>query len=234
MDYAYAIKRHRKPLLVVIAGLYAMIGIAQGGMIDKLKRPLYRKVLGLLRPAEAAVRRLIVAMAHGLEVKPKGPRAAPKGLAGLGKKGKGKGRRSFRLCDPRLKDVDFSRRAKGPKAVPRIHFFDGDSWRTVDFGPTPPQPPAPEPKPEPDDTVNAVPLCLRLDAALRALKDLPGQARRYARWWAKPVEKRRPKLATALRRGPPPGFNHKSSHEVHAILKECQWLAHTALKPDTS
>jgi len=97
-----------------------------------------------------------------------------------------------------------------------------------------PAPSAPEPQPQRDDTVNATPLCRRLAAIRRALSDLPRQARRYARWRAKPVAQRHPKLYAVLRPGPPPYLRRTSTHEVHAILSECHWLARDALVSDTS
>jgi hypothetical protein len=88
--------------------------------------------------------------------------------------------------------------------------------------------------PKKDDTVNAKPLCRRLAAIKLALDDLPRQARRYARWRARPVEARRPRLSTPLRPGPPPGRRKKPTHEVHEILKECHWLARTVPAPNTT
>jgi hypothetical protein len=43
-----------------------------------------------------------------------------------------------------------------------------------------------------DGTVNAKPLCRRLAAIKLALDDLPRQAKRYARWQARPIEARHP------------------------------------------
>ena len=85
-----------------------------------------------------------------------------------------------------------------------------------------------------DDTVNAKPLCRRLAAIKRALEDLPRQARRFARWRARPIEARRPQLATPLRLGRPPGFRKRQTHEVDEILNECHWLARNVPAPDTS
>src|SRR3954447_20299847 len=82
MDYASAIECHRQPLLRLVATLYAMIGLAEGGMVEQLMRPLYRKVLSLLRPAEWAVRRLIVIAAQGLVVEPQATRKAASKPAG--------------------------------------------------------------------------------------------------------------------------------------------------------
>src|SRR4051794_18157335 len=77
MDCSSAIECHRQPLLRIVAGLYVMIGIAQGGMVERLARPMYRMVLSLLRPAEAAVRRLIIVAAQGLVAEPRTSRTAP-------------------------------------------------------------------------------------------------------------------------------------------------------------
>ena len=71
-------------------------------------------------------------------------------------------------------------------------------------------------------------------AIREALKDLPRQARRYAHWRAKTAAEQDPKREPVLRRGPPPGLSAKSNHEVHAILKECHWLARSVLRSDSS
>lgn len=230
MHLPYAIERHRQPLLGIVATLYAMIGLAEGGMVERLSWPLYRAVLALLRPAESAVRRLIVAAAHGLVLKQRASRPAPAKPVTRGKRHR---RRSFALFDPRMPQVDRNRRfiPTGPKVEPRIHFFGVDPLsplyrRSAQA--------TPEPKPPRDDTVNSGPLCRRLAAILDALKDPFRQARRYARWRAKAAAERRLQPDTVLRRGPPPGLRKNSSHEVHAILKECDWLARSVAMPDTS
>jgi hypothetical protein len=222
MDWDMAIERNRKPLLRIVAMLFAAIGLREGGSVERLPWALYRAVLSILQPAEAAVRRLIIVVARNMVVKPSPVRPAPKGLR---RSGKGKGRVSFRLCDPRKRfDWVYDPSPQGQRPEPRIHFFDGD-FRT-------PQPVTSAP--EPDDTVNAASLCRRLAAIKMALEDLPRQARRYARWRARPFEQRKPKLASPLRPGPPPGHRKKPSHEVDAILSECHWLAWSLPKPDTS
>lgn len=235
MDPNHAIERHRQPLLTIIAGLFAMIGLTEGGIIVRLKLPLYRKVLALLRPAESAVRRLIMVAARDLKLKPLAARPVPKRPIPSGNgKGPGKRRRSFPLFDRRVNpESGWRYGAKRPKVEPRIHFLGDDSH-------LPPyllyRPPAPQsaPKPASDGAVSAASLCRRLDAIKRALENLPHQAKRYARWRAKPLEARRPKLHTPLRPGPPPGLNRKSTHEVHEILKECHWLARSVPAADTS
>ena len=138
----------------------------------------------------------------------------------------------FPLFDPRLRqDAGLSRRRlEAPKAVPRFHIFDErlGRWRSSSDSPVPP------PKPARPDTASAQSLCGRLAAIKRALEDLGSEAMRYARWRAKALAQRSPKLDTVLRRGPPPGLRRTSQHEVHEILKECHWLARTVAVPDTS
>jgi hypothetical protein len=226
MDWALAIDRHRAPLLRIVAALFALIGLGQGETVERLSRPLYRAVLRVLRPAEAAVRRLIIVAARDMVVKPSRVRPAP---AGLKISSKAKGRVSFQLFDPRQRCDGDDHRYGGPIAEPRIHFIDVDPRSPLFRLPAPVAP-----APEQDSTVRAERLCRRLAAIKGALEDLPRQARRYARWRAKPVDKRRPKLVSPLRPGTPPGLPNKPSHEVHAILRDCHWLACTVPQPDTS
>ena len=77
MDWALAIERNREPLLRIVAALFAMIGLGEGGAVLRLPQPLHRAALGVLRPAEAAVRRLIAVAARGMAVKPHPTRPVP-------------------------------------------------------------------------------------------------------------------------------------------------------------
>jgi hypothetical protein len=233
MGWAEAIERNRIPLLRIVAALIAMIGLGEGSTVERLSRPLYRAVLRVLRPAESAVRRLIVVAAHGMVVKLPPSRPAPAGLQISGKRG---ARVSFRLFDPRKRfDWVNGRRTRGPLPQPRIHVFDvGFDPRIPRFLRSQPAAAAPATAPKPDNTVSAAPLCRRLAAIKLALEDLPRQARRYARWRARPFEARRPRLASTLRPGSPPGFRRKPGHEVDAILTECHRLAWNVSLPDTS
>ena len=239
MDWDRAIERNREPLLRIVAALFDMIGLSEAQAVERLSRPVYRAVLLVLRPAEAAVRRLIIVAARGLVVKPSPLRPAKAGLAITGT---GQGRVSFRLFDPRKRfNQAQSRPARGPRPQPRIRFIGVDfDPRVPSFlrsQPTVPQPapqaPAPQ-APKKDDTVNAKPLCRRLAAIKGALDDLPREARRLARWRARPMEARRPRLASPLRPGSPPGHRKRQTHEVDEILKECHWLASNLPAPNTS
>jgi hypothetical protein len=228
MDWDLAIERNRKPLLRIVATLFAAIELGEGGSIERLPWTLYRVVLSILQPAEAAVRRLIIVIARDMMVKPPRKRAVPVGLKRSGK-GKGKARVPFRLCDPRKRFKWVYDPAPDERPGPRLPFFDANPGAPSSLRS---QPKAPAPAP--DGTVNAASLCRRLAAIKLALDDLATQARRYARWRAKPIERRRPKVVSPLRPGPPPGHRKKPSHEVDNILSECHWLALTVPKPDTS
>ena len=254
MDWDFSIERNREGLLGAIMGLFALIGLTEGGMVERLSRPLYRKVLGQVRSAEAAVRRLIIVMARDIKVEPRPKRPRPAGLIrsrngtfqskSPSKSGSGKGQSksrppSFPLCDPQKRsDAGRPRRRRrrynGPE--PRIRVLDYDP-RIPWFlrGPDPTPAPVVEKKVAvKDNTVSARRLCRRLFALVRALTNMEREAERYARWLAQPVEERRPRRERALRFGWPPGWRIKSTHEVDDILKECHWLVRSLPEPDTS
>jgi hypothetical protein len=69
MDWAAAIDRNREALKRVLVRLRAMAHIDAGDeRPEPLPRILHRAVLRLLRPAEAAARRLVIVAARGIEV----------------------------------------------------------------------------------------------------------------------------------------------------------------------
>jgi len=258
MDWDFSIKRNREDLLGVVAALFTMIGLTDGGMVERLAQPLYRKVLGQLKSAEAAVRRLVIVMARNIKVEPRPKRPAPKGVfrsrkgTFQSKSGSGqsenKGQResksrppSFPLCDPqRRSDFGRSRRRRrkytGPE--PRVRVLDYDP-RIPWFlrGPDPTHAPAPVVEKKvavKDGMVSAKRLCQRLFALMRVLTNIEREAERCARFLATPVEERRPRRERALRYGWPPGWRSKPIHEVDRILKECHWLVSELPKLDTS
>ena len=105
MDWARAIDINRTALTRIVAALIAMVGLSAAA---RLPRAVHRAALRLLRPAESAVRRLIVIAARGVVVKPAALRPMP---AGLALAGHGGARASFQLFDPRKRFV-----ASGPAA----------------------------------------------------------------------------------------------------------------------
>ena len=118
MDWDRAVERNSEALKVIIATLFAMLGDATAGRIP---RPLHRAVLGILRPAESALRRLIVIAARAMVAEPAPLRPMPKGLV-IRSAGN---RLAFQLFDRRKRFAP-RRKGSGPRAVPRIHIFGSD------------------------------------------------------------------------------------------------------------
>jgi hypothetical protein len=231
MDWDRAIERNSEALKAIVAALFAMLGFTGEATVARIPQPLHRAVLQVLRPAESAVRRLIVIAARGLVVKfiPSRSHPMPAGLIG---KGGGESRPSFQLFDPRKNFAALRQhRRTVTKNPPRIHFFGSDP-RVAALWPA--RPSAADPAPPPDGLVNANRLTRRLHALKLALEDLPRQARRLARWRAKRETAQSPKFKSPLRPGHPPGYRRKATHEVDEVLIECHGLACDALMPDTS
>ena len=226
LDWELAIRRNREALLRLVAVLFASAGITPGGAaVQTLSRPVRSAILALLRPAESALRRLILIAARDLIVKVRAKRAAPTGPI---PKGKGGGERvpPFALFDPRKSFPELVKKRRfGRGSGPRISSFD-DPWTPMDS----PQ------KPDPDAAVNAATLCGRLQAFYAALNDIAGQARRLARVQAQ----RRAagevlKRTEPLRPGFPPGHRRQQTREIDEILADCDWMARNRPpSPDTS
>ena len=237
-------------------------------MEHHLPRRLHRAVLRLLRPLESATRRLIIVAARDLPVPalpPPRPRksepnlkTAHAALRSLGlavvlssadiaraaaekraaeKRAANRAARAGRplvlpIADP-LKRFGPRRKYVPAYAAPRIIFF---------HGPVPHRLPPP---PSPHDPVDATRLRMRLQALAGALDDLPGHARRFARWRALRARNRQKPGAGRIRRISPlrpglaPGLSRanrrRPSHEVHDVLADMQYFAWRALEqPDTS
>ena len=231
MDWDLAIKRNSEALRGIVETLFALLGLDGPETVGRIPHRLHRAVLRVLRPAESAMRRLIVVAARGLVVKVAPSRPMPKGHR-IGK-GSGPSRPAFKLCDKRIffPELD-NRRVKYAKYPPRIHFFGPDS--TVDdLWPGRPRVTAPV-SPPPDGLINAARLARRLLALKSALEDLPHQGRRMARWRVRREAAKAPKFTSPLRPGQPPGHRRKPTHEIDEVLTECHWLAWEVMRPDTS
>jgi hypothetical protein len=231
MDWARAIERNSEALKGIVEALFAMLGLAGAAPVTRLPQPLHRTVLRVLRPAESAMRRLIVIAARGLVVKlaPSRPMPMPAGPIG---KGGGSGRPSFQLFDPRKNFAELRQhRRKFTRNPPRIHIFGSDPtvaslWAA--------RRPIADPVSPPDGLVGAARLTRRLQALKLALDDLPRQARRLARWRVRRENMPSPKFKSPLRPGHPPGYRRKPIHEVDEVLIECHGLACYAIQSDTS
>ena len=257
MDWNAAIETNREALRRVLAMLVAMVtsgplggrkspetGVSGeptpetvAGARPTVPRYLHRAVLALLRPAEAAARRLVIIVARDLVAPPSAPRLGRRPVAPSGA-GAAEPRRARPLCLPLFDPLPRWNRRHRPAAagMPRIS-FPGFTQ------------PSPIPQPPNDfDRVSATRLALRLAALGRALDDLPRQATRFARWRdARDARRRRLESGTsrrigrvsALRPGRPPGLKPARrdvwAHEVHAVLDTVHGLAFWALEPaDTS
>ena len=74
----------------------------------------------------------------------------------------------------------------------------------------------------------------RLAAVKSALKNLPRQAKRMARWKLRRATMQSPKFRSPLRPGPPPGHRRMARDEIDFVLRACHWMAWEALREDTS
>jgi len=219
VDWARAIERNREALKGIVAALFVLLGTAGGAV----PRTLHRAVLFVLRPAESAVRRLIVIAARGLVAKPAPSRPMPQGPIGRGRRH----RSAFPLFDPRKRFAP----ERGARAVPRVHVFGGDPRVGLWSSPAPPAPPAPPPD---DGLVDARRLASRLVAVRLALENLPRQARRLVRWRARREKAAHLRFRSPLRPGRPPGHRARPVHRIDHVLADCHGLACYALAPDTS
>jgi hypothetical protein len=221
------VNRNRDLLWRIVGSLFAMARIVEGGAAVMLPRNVYRAVMLILRPAESAVRRLIVIAARGLVLKLRPPRPVPAGVMSFSSASAAR-MPAFALIDP-LKQFgpDVWTQADNPALLlRRADSFDpAIAWQHAQLAETP---------------VNAALLFNRLRAMRLALNDLPRQARRLARWRARrdlalaskgPF---RPRRMSPFRPGLPPGYRRKDIHQVDAVLKDLHYFARQAGLPDTS
>ncbi len=227
MDWNRAIERNTKALRQIVAALFALAAAAltspreRGEVVraaDRrgevwLPRHLYATILLILRPAESALRRLIVIAARGLSLNPRATRPLPAGLSAFTANGALK-TPAFSLFDPlkRFSPDDYDN-----NALPHVSFH---SRSEAEFN-TPYLLPSGE-------QVDASQLLGRLRALRHALSDLPRQARRLARWQTRRdllLKAMRPTRITPFRPGLPPGWRQRPIHEVDVVLRECHSLA---------
>jgi hypothetical protein len=239
MDWDQIVERNRERLLAVLAPLLAVLGFDPRRRLE-MPRHFYRSWLILLRPAESAVRRLIVMAARGIIVRLGAARGFPAGLAlKLAAKAADDERvPAFCLIDPlkRFAPADFEWSAEWAKdwgkeqVIPRISvpgLFD-------------PVFPEPTPVPSRDDPIDTGALVRRIAALKQALDNLPRQAKRLARWKARRELARRaevwkPGRLSPMRPGFAPGYHRTDRQEIDEILADCHYFAAEAWRgPDTS
>lgn len=226
MDIPKAIESNRTALDRIIAGLFLLLGLSGGGPAPGLiAADLHRAIARVLRPAESAVRRLIVVYARITSIKMAPARPMPAGIV----RGEAERRPFFPLFDPRQRFALLQRPAKSALVPqPRISFFGtGEVHRSSRRSQAPKDEQADAPR-------NAANLQRRLQVLKAALDDLPHQAKRLVRALARRQRMARLKLKMPLRPGRPPGFRRMPVHEIDRVLHDCDWLARNALSPDTS
>ena len=119
MDWARAIERNSEALVGIVETLFVMLGLVGEATVARIPQPLHIAVLRLLRPAESALRRLLVIAARGLVVKLVPSRPMPAGP--IGKAGR-RLRFSFQLFDPR-KNFEAPRRRAFARIAPAHPFL---------------------------------------------------------------------------------------------------------------
>ncbi|MFZ2102206.1 MAG: hypothetical protein WAU86_16750, partial [Oricola sp.] len=73
VNWPVAIERNRAALLRIVAMLFAIAGLDDGRTVETLPRHLRFYLIRILRPAESAVRRLVIIVARGLVVEIRPP-----------------------------------------------------------------------------------------------------------------------------------------------------------------
>jgi hypothetical protein len=226
-DLNATVARHTRALKVVLEPLLVMLSAYGGTEALKLPRAVYSAILLVLRPAESALRRLIVIAARDLasdvlpaKVRPSRPVPKPRLVQG---RSSINSIAAFRLSDPRQ---TFRQNRLAPaRKLPRAFFIAADPPFAPLFAP-PPATPA-ESEPIPSEDRNSRRLCTRVRAILQALEDVPQQAKRLVRLRARREAQK--SVFAPLRPGSPPGHRNTPRRGVDFVLRECHSLARSVL-----
>ncbi len=211
MDWPLAIDKNRERLLRIVIALMASLGLVKGGMLTTLPRFIYRKALLIIRPAEAAVRRLIMMAAYEMELSRVKLRARRTNDAGHN---------------------DFSFAASLQQRLPSFNMID--PLKTFDYE-TPDFSSFAQTLGSNTSNFTRIPagqLGRRLLALKSALDNIQAQATRLTRWYADrdlALKNCRPHRFSPMRPGLPPGYHRKPIHEIEDILLDCHSLAGVAL-----
>ena len=227
-----AIEHNHMALKRILIALVAMAGLVGGD--TTLPRRLHRAVLRLLRPTEAATRRLIIALSRNMRAPKLPPPRKRKPQMPILRNGVGTGilapvRVPFQSPIPIFATSANPASPRNEQTSRPLSFQLLDALidplrrpsrrrasgfpRITGFGPDdPPRAPVPPP-PSPGDRVDATRLAGRLAALGHALDDLPAQARRFKRWQALNARRQSRSASSSgparrlspLRPGRPPG-----------------------------
>jgi hypothetical protein len=231
LDWTHAIDRNRSALIVIIITLMKSLGLVDGGILTTLPYHLYRKALLVLRPAEVAVRRLIMIAAYDMELRGFNlSRRAP--VNGLPLKDGAELAGEVVLV--RRKIDEQGQRLPTFNLIDPLRTFGGEQPDYSSFG----QGTMDEQDPQKFAPIPATGLGRRLWALKHALNTIEKQARRLTRWYGQrdaALEQNRPHRLSPLRPGPPPHYQKRSQNEVEMVLKECHALAlYARERPDSS
>jgi len=233
MDWTLALERNQTILLRHVAWLFAWLTLEVGGSVETVPRHKRLTVFLVLRPSEAAYRRVVyiamyvrgvVAPVFKARVKSEAPKKKI-----VAEKPAGTRPLPFKLIDPRKRFDLFPDRPKYVKGPgPRVTdmWSDDPIFDRSDLYAY--QERMKRPPPTPDDEISAKALCRRMNSLMAALQDLDGQvlcmAKLHGRMkWVQEQTGKRP-LQT-LRPGYPPGHRQRHRHAVDEILKETHQLA---------
>lgn len=226
-----AVTRNSAALKAIVAPLLALLARHGGKDTHMLPRAIHSAILRVLRPAESALRRLIVIVALDVTLVASPPRPAPAPRERKERARPAPASIAFQLFDPRKRFGQW--RVAYAKQAPRVYMIAPDPPLIPIFQ----RPLSALPPREPERQVTARHLRLRLGAFTAALDDLPRQAKRLLRWQARRKQKKPPTFIAPLRPGAPPGYRKKPQADVDFILAECHSFAMGVLaapKPDTS
>ena len=194
-DWRLSVAVHAREACVVLRGLLALLGMMGGARPGTVSRRRRAEVFAVLRPLEAALRRIVVmAMKAAGAAVLSSRKATPP--AGPIPRGDGASDRPlpFVLFDARNAPLPTVRRTVPEARAPRIAFFDGLDDRVA----WPARPGSTGPAPE--DALSADGLVRRLLSAKAALEDIPRQAKRMARAVARRAGRSCVPCATPARR----------------------------------
>jgi hypothetical protein len=224
-----AVIRNTVALRAVVLQLVGLLAIYGGMDAVAVPRAVHSRIVRLLRPAESALRRLIVIAARDVRVVFQPPqRKLPQRPAQMNatrhRSENGSPRASssvaFQLFDPRKRFG--RRRMRHTRFPPRVYFIAADPPYNPLF-----QKPEPPAQPVPEILAGARRLCRRLKALSVALEDVPRQAQRLARLRARRAH--RNSFISPLRPGKPPGHRKIPGDGIDLVLAECHAFAHAVL-----
>jgi len=204
MNWQLVLETNRTALLGLVS---VMLSMLPDGAV--MARAAKRRMLAILLPSEACLRRLIVIVTRTMDVPVVTARAASETLT---PRGKPNAERApvFGLFDPRRRVEAERTRRHG--AGPRVGFFD--EWT----------PQGQKSVPADEDELDFASLRRRIAAMQRALDDLPGQAKRLSQIIARRKLTGNRKVR-AMRPGRPPGHRDKGKREVDEMLAHLNYLA---------